>query len=95
MAMKHINVGTAPLAGDGEPIRDALIKVNENFDEVFISIQDVYNLINNLDISDLTDNLGLLDISLDGGGAALESVVDGGGADAVITTEESIDGGSA
>jgi hypothetical protein len=84
MARKIINVGSSILAGDGEPLRDALIKVNDNFEEVYISIQDVYNLINSLDISDLTDNQGLLESTLDGGGAGSE-----------FTTDESIDGGVA
>jgi hypothetical protein len=36
---KIINVGSANLAGDGEPIRDALIKVNNNFEDVYNNIE--------------------------------------------------------
>ena len=32
--MKKINIGDAPNDGTGDPLRNAVIKVNENFDEV-------------------------------------------------------------
>jgi hypothetical protein len=35
MAKQHINVGTGLMSGNGEPLRDALIKINQNFDEVY------------------------------------------------------------
>lgn len=35
MSQKTINVGTYPDSGNGDTIRDAMIKVNENFTEVF------------------------------------------------------------
>ena len=38
MAKQTINLGTGELTGDGESIRSALIKVNENFTEVYADI---------------------------------------------------------
>ena len=38
MAQKIINVGTDANYGDGEPLRSAFIKVNENFTEVYADI---------------------------------------------------------
>lgn len=38
MAKQTINVGTGPNTGAGDALRDALIKVNENFDEVYADI---------------------------------------------------------
>lgn len=35
MAQQVINVGSQPNSGGGDPLRDALIKVNENFTEVY------------------------------------------------------------
>lgn len=35
MAKQTINVGTAPNAGDGDPVRDAFIKANANFVELY------------------------------------------------------------
>jgi hypothetical protein len=81
MSRKIINVGSAPLAGDGEQLRDALIKVNDNFEEVYVAVENI-NI--PTDISQLTDNQGLLADSFDGGGAASEyneeQTIDGGGA---------------
>ena len=47
MAKQNINVGSAPLAGDGEPLRDALVKVNQNFNEVYNALEDTVTLIEN------------------------------------------------
>lgn len=41
MAQQTINTGTSELAGDGESIRSAFGKVNENFDEVYSDIADL------------------------------------------------------
>lgn len=75
MAKQTINTGSANLAGDGESIRDAFIKINENFDEVYtlsestVTLVEDYNFDTNAridgliipsDISDLTDTQGLL-----------------------------------
>lgn len=38
MAKQTINIGTSELAGDGESLRSALGKVNDNFDEVYNDI---------------------------------------------------------
>jgi hypothetical protein len=57
MSRQIINVGSANLAGDGEPLRSALIKVNENFEEVYNNIDAIEIP---TDISELTDAQGLL-----------------------------------
>lgn len=36
MAKQTINVGTAANDGTGDPLRNALVKANENFDELYI-----------------------------------------------------------
>lgn len=36
MAKQTINVGSGPSVGDGEGLRDAMIKVNSNFDELYL-----------------------------------------------------------
>ena len=36
MAKQHINVGSASLAGDGEEIRSAFVKINANFSEILL-----------------------------------------------------------
>ena len=41
MSRRIINVGSAPLAGDGETLRDALIKVNDNFEEVYVAVDNI------------------------------------------------------
>jgi hypothetical protein len=41
MAQRFINTGTADYAGDGESLRDALIKVNDNFTEVYTDLSAV------------------------------------------------------
>ena len=38
MAKQTINVGTSELSGDGESIRSAFVKTNDNFDEVYSDI---------------------------------------------------------
>ena len=38
MAQQTINVGTSANSGGGDPLRNALIKVNENFTEVYADI---------------------------------------------------------
>lgn len=35
MAQQTIDVGTAPNSGDGDHLRDAFIKINDNFDEIY------------------------------------------------------------
>lgn len=39
MAQQTIDLGSAPNAGDGDPLRDAFDKVNENFDEIYAGKQ--------------------------------------------------------
>jgi hypothetical protein len=38
MAKQTINVGTAANSGGGDPLRNALVKVNENFTEVYAKL---------------------------------------------------------
>lgn len=38
MAQQIINVGTRANSGGGDPLRDSLIKVNENFTEVYAKV---------------------------------------------------------
>ncbi len=95
MAKQTINTGSANLAGDGESIRDAFIKINENFDEVYtisestVTLVENYNIDTNAridgliipsDISDLTDTQGLLQGNANTGGITFEGVsIIGGG----------------
>ena len=55
MSKKVINVGRAD-RGDGDPIRVAFIKVNDNFNELYTIVEQLNNLI--------------LNIKLDGGAAS-------------------------
>ena len=41
MAKQVVNVGTSPNSGGGDPLRDAMIKINENFTEVYDDIADL------------------------------------------------------
>ena len=81
MAKQTINVGSGDQSGDGESIRSAFVKINENFDEIYnlsettIDLTENYNnevntRIDELqiptDISDLTDSQGLLEPDLTG-----------------------------
>ena len=38
MAQQTINVGSSPNSGGGDSLRDAMIKINENFTEVYANI---------------------------------------------------------
>jgi len=71
MAQLSINVGSTDYAGDGESLRNALIKVNTNFTEVYADINTVAltvdaigNALSNInvptDISQLSDSTNLL-----------------------------------
>jgi hypothetical protein len=55
MSRKIIDVGSANLAGDGEPLRDALIKVNDNFEEI-------YNAIDDIEVPDVSEFITAADI---------------------------------
>lgn len=35
MTQQTVNVGTTPNSGGGDPLRDAMVKINENFTEVY------------------------------------------------------------
>jgi hypothetical protein len=56
MTKQTINVGSGEFAGDGESIRSAFVKTNENFDEVYTTI---YTSTNSL--SDRFGNLVITD----------------------------------
>ena len=50
MAKQEINLGSAPNAGDGDPLRTAFNKINENFDEL-------YNSTGGLDLLNVASNV--------------------------------------
>ena len=68
MTRKIINVGSANLAGDGEPIRSALVKVNDNFEELYDQIP--------TDISQLDDSQGLLTSTIQETNTATDTALD-------------------
>jgi hypothetical protein len=95
MAKQTINVGIGPNTGTADSIRVAFEKVNANFTEVYTGLSSIqisevtWESVTGkptipTDISQLTDNQGLLADSFDGGGAASEydeqQTIDGGGA---------------
>ena len=51
MAQQQISVGSRPNRGDGDPLRTAFIKINDNFDELyaadetFISLTDLKTVV--------------------------------------------------
>jgi len=49
MAKQSINLGTGELTGDGESIRSAFDKANDNFDENYTSIADHESRINTIE----------------------------------------------
>jgi len=50
MARQNINIGTSANAGNGDPLRTAMIKINANFDEV-------YTKLNQLEDGELTSDI--------------------------------------
>jgi hypothetical protein len=84
MAKQTINIGSSANRGDGDPLRTAFRKVNENFTELYNTVDSLEVPSIPTDISQLTDNQGLLADSFDGGGAASDydeqQTIDGGGA---------------
>jgi len=57
MAKQTINVGSGEYAGDGESLRSALVKTNENFDEVYTNI-DIINTAGYITIDSVPTNVG-------------------------------------
>lgn len=57
MAKQTINIGTGPNTKTGDPLRTAFTKINQNFTELYDADSE---LVIPTDISDLTDNDGLL-----------------------------------
>lgn len=53
MALDRINIGTSPNSGDGDKLRDAFIKVNDNYDNIYDK-EEVDALFEDVDI-DLAD----------------------------------------
>jgi len=109
MAKQTINTST-PNSGKGDSLFAAFTKINANFSELYdglagIEIGEVsWDSITGkptipTDISQLTDNLGLLADSFDGGAAAtvfdVDAVLDGGTASTVFDNKLTIDGGGA
>lgn len=64
MAKQTINVGTTANDGTGDPLRTAFTKVNQNFTEVYTTLDEKANIADlpdiPQDIADLTDNSNLL-----------------------------------
>jgi hypothetical protein len=95
MAKQTINIGTSVNKGDGDPLRTAFTKINANFTEIYDGLASIelgevsWESVTGkptipTDLSQLTDNQGLLEDSFDGGGAASE-----------YDEEQTIDGGQA
>jgi hypothetical protein len=86
MAKQTINIGSAPNAKNGDSIRDAFNKVNQNFNELYQSLL----LIGSIDPSQ-TD--------IDGGSSATifsdDSAVDGGAASTIFDENLTFNGGGA
>jgi hypothetical protein len=55
MTKKIINVGSGELTGDGETIRSAFVKINENFDEVYAAVDTIPT-----NVSELTNDAGYI-----------------------------------
>jgi hypothetical protein len=95
MTKLTINIGNTPNDRQGDSLRAAFTKINANFDELYENITNIEigevtwesvtgKPVIPADLSDLTDNQGLLADSFDGGGAASE-----------YDEEQTIDGGQA
>lgn len=56
MAKQTINLGTDELSGDGESIRNAFNKVNNNFDELYVGPQ----TLTQTEIDSLTPQFGMM-----------------------------------
>jgi len=95
MAKEIINVGANANDRSGDSLRAAFSKVNANFTELYTGLASTelgevtWESVTGkpaipADLSDLTDNQGLLADSFDGGGAASE-----------YNEEQTIDGGQA
>jgi inosine/xanthosine triphosphate pyrophosphatase family protein len=62
MAKQTINIGTSANAGDGDPLRSAFDKINDNFDEVYSDIASLAagNVVSDLKGSVFADDSTLL-----------------------------------
>lgn len=69
MAKQTINIGTDELSGDGETIRNAFIKVNSNFDELYSSSSSGSNDLTAIDGGSASTTYLAGDLTIDGGGA--------------------------
>ena len=57
MTKKIINIGASPNDGTGDPLRNALEKSNDNFNELYLALGDANNP---TDLFDINGNLDLL-----------------------------------
>ena len=69
MAKQTINVGTSELAGDGESIRTAFVKINSNFDELYSSSSSGSSEVISIDGGSASSTYLAGDLTIDGGGA--------------------------
>lgn len=58
MAQQTIDVGTAPNDGNGEPLRDAFVKVNDNFDELYGYLSTGALVVGNSTVNTVVSNTG-------------------------------------
>lgn len=66
MTKQIINIGTGELAGDGESIRSAFAKINNNFDQLFSFIE---TLTIDIDGGSASSVYSSSELSFDGGSA--------------------------
>lgn len=87
MAKLTINLGTAANARDGDPIRTAFTKVNQNFSELYSAVGD------SIIAGEILATKTYVDTALTAYQQQLE--IDGGNATTDFTAEILIDGGAA
>lgn len=102
MAKQIVNIGTSPNQGNGDPLRTAFTKINENFTEL-------YNLVDTSSFTELAqDYAAQMLVNGDHEGATVEyndannklNIIvaqdyDGGSASTVYDNETILDGGGA
>lgn len=102
MAKQVINVGTRPNSKDGDAVRDAFTKVNQNFTELydFVAAANLTELTQDYTAAMLLNGVHEgISVEYDDAGNKLNLVVaqdlDGGSASTVYDDNTSLDGGGA